>query len=50
VVVNTTTFINESNTASVHLECPPLTTPSTTATSVMSTGTPQSKPNVYSRL
>ena len=32
VVVNTTTFINESNTASIHLECPPSTTLSTTAT------------------
>ena len=46
VVVNTTTFINESNTASIHLECPPPTTPSTTLTtptSVVSTGTPQSE-------
>ena len=47
VVVITTTFINESNTASIHLGgCPPSTTLSTTATtptSVVSTGTPQSK-------
>ena len=53
VVVNTTTFINESNTASIHLGCPPSMTPFTTATtptSVMSTGTPQSEPNVYSGL
>jgi len=39
VVVNTTTFINESNTTSIHLECPPSSTP----TSVVSTGTPQSE-------
>jgi len=46
VVVITTTFINESNTASIHLECPTSTTPSTTATtptSVVSTRTPQSE-------
>ena len=46
VVVNTTTFINESNTASIHLECPPSMSPSptlTTPTSVMSTGTLQSE-------
>jgi len=43
VVVNTTTFINESNTASIHLECTPSTTPCPTPTSVMSTETPQSK-------
>ena len=39
VMVNTTTFINESNTASIHLGCPSSTTP----TSVVSTGTPQSE-------
>ena len=47
VVVNTTTFINESNTASIHLGgCTPSITPSptrTTPTSVVSTGTPQSE-------
>jgi len=46
VVVNTTTFINESNTASINLDCPPSMTPSpilTTPTSVMSTGTLQSE-------
>jgi len=46
VVASTATFINESDTASILLECPPSTTPSTTATtptSVVSTGTPQSE-------
>jgi len=41
VVVNTTTFINESNTASIHLGCTTSTTPSTTPTPAVSIGTSQ---------
>ena len=44
VVVNTTTFINESNTASIHLEgCASSITPSPTLTSVVSAEVPQSE-------
>ena len=44
VVVNTTTFINESNTASIHLGgCTPSITPSPTLMSVVSAEVPQSE-------
>jgi len=47
VVVNTTTFINESSTTSIHLErCPPPTTPSPTSTPAVSTMPPQGEPNI----
>jgi len=44
VVVNTTTFINESNTASIHLEgCASSITPFPTLSSVVSAEVPQSE-------
>jgi len=47
VVVNTTTFIYESSTTSIHLErCPPSTTPSQTSTPAVSTRPPQGEPNI----
>jgi len=57
VVVNTTTFINESNTAVIHLRCPPSPIPSKTQAPTVSTrpsttpsptSTPPGEPNLYS--
>jgi len=48
VVVNTTTFINESNTASIHLAYTPSTTPYTTPRPAVGKRSPPSEPVIYS--